>query len=187
LTILPSFGTKCSAVNIYNYVLTSDPAFHILSVDKHSESDMQSLSTFLEGYSLYCLLAWRNLENNALSSLLEMLRNRLVWGGGGVKQPPTHIRYSPAGSVTVDAKTTMQCFPDASIPIGNTMSTEQPSQIKHKLCISDSLCDTLILCNVHAFTSPWFSHTVRFIEKVRGPAMCLRKLPKLSGYGCEYS
>ncbi len=46
--------------------------------------------------------AWRNLENNALSSLHKLLRNRLMGRGRG---------YSIAGSVTINAKMPEHCSP----------------------------------------------------------------------------
>ncbi len=55
---------------------------------------------------------WRNLENNALSPLHKLLRNRLL--GGPEHPPPPHLN-SLAKSVTVSAKTTVHCSPDSSI------------------------------------------------------------------------
>ncbi len=66
------------------------------------------LSTIL---FLRYLESWRNLENNALSSLHELLWNRLVGGGGGggwwgIAVPPQTQR-SLAGSVTSNVRSVL--------------------------------------------------------------------------------
>ncbi len=55
-----------------------------------------------------------NLENNALS--LHKLLPAIGGGGGGAIATPTH---SPAGSVAINAKTTLHCSPDSSTSAGN--------------------------------------------------------------------
>jgi hypothetical protein len=62
-----------------------------------------------------------NLENNAMSSLCKL--NRLV-GGRGVKQdPPPHtLSHSLAGSVTINAKTTVHGSPGSSIGSTNLLA-----------------------------------------------------------------
>jgi hypothetical protein len=59
------------------------------------------------------------MENNILSSLRKLLRNRLIrvclWVGGCyTSSPPPLI----ASSITIYAKTTMLCTPDSSMPPG---------------------------------------------------------------------
>ncbi len=77
------------------------------------------------------MISWRNLENNPLSSLHELLQNReqsttvvFAWivaehSSEGVWPPfplslHTHT-YSRAGSVTINAKTTVHCSPGSSM------------------------------------------------------------------------
>ncbi len=55
---------------------------------------------------------WSNLENNALSSLNKLLRNRVV-GGGGMKQLPTLL--TPTHSLKFNAKTTVNFSPVSSM------------------------------------------------------------------------
>ncbi len=64
--------------------------------------------------------AWRNLENNALSSLYKLFLIRQV--KGWVKQPPPPHKHtqSLAGSVTINTKTTTHCSP------GSTMVQREP-------------------------------------------------------------
>jgi hypothetical protein len=56
---------------------------------------------------------WRDLDNNALSSLHELYGTGYWEGGGGCSSPLSH---SLAGSVvTINAKTTLHCSPGSSI------------------------------------------------------------------------
>ncbi len=72
---------------------------------------------------------WRYLENNALSSLHKFLRNRqvIVCGGELLQQPPL------AGSVTIYAKTTVDCSPDSSMEIPLRLQTQS---IPNRKCVS---------------------------------------------------
>jgi hypothetical protein len=68
-------------------------------------------------FTPYCSReAWRNLENNALSSLHKLLRNRLAGEGvGSTPHPPPPVplnTHSLAGSVKINAKTTVHCSPE---------------------------------------------------------------------------
>ncbi len=58
--------------------------------------------------------SWRILENIALSSFHEFLRNRQV-GRGCSNPPPPHTHTNTSRSVTVNAKTTVHCSPDSSV------------------------------------------------------------------------
>ncbi len=61
--------------------------------------------------------SWRNLENNALSSLHKWFTEPATEGGGG-SNPPGHTHshcISLVGSVTIDAKTTVYCSPGSSM------------------------------------------------------------------------
>jgi hypothetical protein len=73
--------------------------------------------------------AWRNLENNALSSLHELLRKWLVWEGMQQYPPYTH---SLAGFVTINVKTTVHCASGSSM--GASMSDRGGTSVISRIC-----------------------------------------------------
>jgi hypothetical protein len=82
-----------------------------------------------------------NLENNALSSLHKLLRKRLA-GGEGVA-PPTHT-HSLAGSVAINAKTTVHCAQGSSMysaisVLNSTSSKLCTLHTAQYICTADTL------------------------------------------------
>jgi hypothetical protein len=92
-------------------------------------------------YSIYALYPWRKLENNELSSLHKLLRNRLVGGGSSTPPHPLHPRHthSLAGSVTINAKTTVHCSPGSSMPVSKKLHLEKYKKYHHNRLYMNTL------------------------------------------------
>jgi hypothetical protein len=83
----------------------------------------------------------RNLEKNLLSPLHKLIRNRLGGGESIVNPtafPPLHTQRHSAGSVTINAKTTVHCYRDSYMPyrypnrhiVGSENGDEQSGKVQ---------------------------------------------------------
>ncbi len=87
-------------------------------------------------YNVYCIV-YSMEESGDLSSLHQLLRNRLVRGDGYSPRPPSHTHthtHSVAGSITINAKTTVHCSP------GSSMVYTDSSALRHEERRTMSFC-----------------------------------------------